>query len=91
MAAKKRPYGDYARYANMAFSFGVTMVAGILLGLYGGEWLDRQLGTSPLFMLAGILLGVGVGFRSMLSELRVLEKQAAGMRKNDEQDKTHPD
>ncbi|QGP91767.1 Putative F0F1-ATPase subunit Ca2+/Mg2+ transporter [Neomoorella glycerini] len=90
MVAKKRHFWDYARYANMAFSFGVTMIAGTLLGLYGGGWLDRRLGTSPLFLLAGVLLGIGVGFRSVLSELRVLEKEAPGI-KTDAQDKTHPD
>ncbi|WP_406677256.1 AtpZ/AtpI family protein [Neomoorella carbonis] len=90
MVAKKRHYWDYARFANMAFSFGVTMTAAILLGLYGGAWLDRRLGTSPLFLLAGVFLGVGVGFRSILSELRVLEKEAPEI-KTDDQDKTHPD
>lgn len=90
MVAPKRPYWDYAKYANMAFSFGVTMVAGILLGLYGGGWLDRRLGTSPFFLLAGVLLGVGVGFRSIISELRVLEKKVPGA-KTDDRDKTHLD
>ncbi|WP_258358842.1 AtpZ/AtpI family protein [Moorella sulfitireducens] len=90
MAAKKRDYWDYARYANMAFSFGVTMTAAILLGLYGGLWLDRRWGTSPLFLLLGVFLGIGVAFRSILSELRVLEKKAPGI-KTDDQDKTHPD
>lgn len=75
MAAKKRNYWDYARYTNMAFSFGITLTAGILLGLYGGSWLDRRLGTSPWMMLAGVLLGIGAGFHSILSELRVLEKK----------------
>ncbi|MBE3571803.1 MAG: AtpZ/AtpI family protein [Moorella humiferrea] len=89
MADKKRQYWDYARFANMAFSFGVTMTAAILLGLYGGMWLDRRLGTSPLFLVVGVLAGVGVGFRSILSELRILEKEPP--QKNHGQDKIDPD
>lgn len=89
MTDKKRQYWDYARFANLAFSFGVTMTAAILLGLYGGMWLDRRLGTSPLFLVAGVLAGVGVGFRSILSELRILEKEPP--QKNHDQDKTDPD
>lgn len=57
------------RYANLAISFGITMVAAVFLGLYGGQWLDRRLGTFPIFMLLGILLGVGVGFYSLWGEL----------------------
>ncbi|PRR69259.1 AtpZ/AtpI family protein [Neomoorella humiferrea] len=89
MTDKKRQYWDYARFANLAFSFGVTMTAAILLGLYGGMWLDRRLGTSPLFLVVGVLGGVGVGFRSILSELWILEKEPP--QKNHGQDKIDPD
>lgn len=75
MVAKKRNYWDYARYTNIAFSFGITLTAGILLGFYGGSWLDRRWGTAPWLMIAGILLGIGLGFYSLLSELRVLERE----------------
>jgi len=64
---------DYARYINFAFSFGVTMVLSLLLGFYGGRWLDQKLGTEPLFLVAGLLLGVFVSFTSLLAELKVLE------------------
>ncbi|AKX95244.1 hypothetical protein MTHERMOG20_15220 [Moorella thermoacetica] len=89
MAAKKRNYWDYARYTNMAFSFGITLTAGVLLGFYGGSWLDRRLGTSPWLMLAGVLLGIGTGFHSIFSELRALEKDLKN-RETDAQDKGKP-
>lgn len=72
---KKHSYMTYAKYANMAMSFGLTMTAGILLGFYGGRWLDGRFGTGPWLMLAGMLLGVAVGFRSIWSELMTLEKE----------------
>jgi F0F1-type ATP synthase assembly protein I len=35
----------------------VTTLVGVLVGY----WVDRQLGTLPLFILAGFLLGAGSG------------------------------
>lgn len=89
---KKHQYWNYAKYANMALSFGITMITGIFLGFYGGGWLDRRFGTAPWLMLAGILLGVGVGFRGIWSELRALEEslnRAKNDRKVDNEDKNH--
>ncbi|KKM10843.1 hypothetical protein SY88_11960 [Clostridiales bacterium PH28_bin88] len=64
---------EYARYANFAFSFGVTMAASLFLGYYGGNWLDTKLGTSPLLMVVGLLLGVAASFYSLFTELKMLQ------------------
>jgi ATP synthase protein I len=32
----------------------------ILLGVLGGIWLDNKLGTRPLFIIIGLLLGIAV-------------------------------
>ena len=37
----------------------------IVLGVLGGLWLDNKLGTSPLLILGGTLLGVVVAFYGM--------------------------
>ena len=34
----------------------------IVLGVTGGLWLDNLLGTVPLFVLIGVILGMVVGF-----------------------------
>ncbi len=34
----------------------------IILGTAGGLWLDRRLGTLPLFTLLGVIAGSGVAF-----------------------------
>ena len=41
---------------------GWYMAAAIVLPTLGGVWLDERAGTSPLFILLGILLGVTVAF-----------------------------
>lgn len=43
-------------------------------GTAGGVYLDRWLGTSPWFTLAGIVLGIGVGFVAAFKMLAALEK-----------------
>lgn len=76
MSKKKLQWANFIRYANLAFSFGVTMIAAVFLGFYGGWWVDRRLETFPAFMLLGVFLGVGVGFYSLWSELAgLLEKK----------------
>lgn len=70
----KKDYLNYARYANFAMSFGITSVAAMLLGFLGGQWLDQKLGTSPLFLLAGIFLGVGLSFKHLMTELKILHR-----------------
>ena len=39
---------------------GWYLAAAIVLPTLGGVWLDERAGTSPLFILLGILLGVTV-------------------------------
>jgi F0F1-type ATP synthase assembly protein I len=50
--------GGAALYAAAGFE----LAASVLLGLFGGQWLDRRLGTAPLFLLVGVLLGMAAGF-----------------------------
>lgn len=76
MADGRNSWVTFARYANLAFSFGVTMAVTLFLGFYGGRWLDRRLGTEPIFMIAGIFLGVGLAFKSLFDELEALGKES---------------
>lgn len=74
MSNNKKKWLGYAHYLNLAFSIGISMVLTILLGVYGGLWLDRRLDTSPLFLLVGVFLGVGGGFYNLWSELSKLNE-----------------
>ena len=69
-----RDYLKYAKYVNFAVSFGVTMAACLLLGFFGGRWLDRKLGTAPVFLVLGLLAGTAMAFYSMLKELQALNR-----------------
>jgi ATP synthase protein I len=46
------------------------LVGSILIGIFAGNWLDRQCGTEPLFLIIGLLLGLAAGTYSMLVSIR---------------------
>jgi ATP synthase protein I len=50
-----------AQYAGI----GIQFLISLLLGLYGGQWLDRKFDTKPLFLLVGVFVGAGAAFFSM--------------------------
>ncbi len=55
---------------------GMQFFVAILLFLYVGNWLDRRLGSSPLFLLAGVLLGGGGVFYSGYRRLTAAQRDA---------------
>ena len=45
------------RAAALAAEFGFSVVAGLVGGVFLGQYLDTRFGTSPTFLLVGILGG----------------------------------
>ena len=43
-------------------SIGLVLVVATVIGLAGGYYLDRWLGTSPWLLLLGLVLGIAAGF-----------------------------
>jgi F0F1-type ATP synthase assembly protein I len=43
---------------SLAFNLGWTMLFSLLIPLLAGVWLDKKLGTTPLFILIGAVLGI---------------------------------
>ena len=58
-----------ARKLGAYGGLGLQFAASILLFLYGGQWLDRRLGTAPWFLLIGVFVGAGAGFYSIYRRL----------------------
>ncbi len=46
-------------------ALGFQLVASLLVGVFGGQWLDKKFGTQPWLMMLGLFLGVGAGFYNL--------------------------
>lgn len=61
--------GDYG-------TLGLELALSVLVGLLGGQWLDRQIGTGPWLTLLGFGFGVMAGFRSLWRALQRANRAA---------------
>jgi ATP synthase protein I len=55
-----------------AFQLSVELVAGVFVGGLIGWFLDNWLGTSPLFLLIFLLLGIAAGFLNVIRATRAM-------------------
>jgi ATP synthase protein I len=53
---------------------GLTLVLATVIGLAGGYYLDRWLGTSPWLTLIGLLFGIVSGFVNLFRSVKRAEK-----------------
>jgi ATP synthase protein I len=67
------PWRRYLRFS----SIGIELAACVMIGLIGGQWLDKRFGTEPYLLLAGLLFGLTAGFRSIYRALKDLNAQSA--------------
>lgn len=68
--------GAAGKYAGL----GMQFVVSILLFLYLGQWLDRRLGTAPLFLYVGVFTGAGAAFYSMYRMLMADQRREEAAR-----------
>lgn len=73
--------GDYA-YLSILFAHGLTAALTLYLAVSGGNWLDRRLGTSPLFLIVLSFLVVGANLcllvKDMLAEMEKRDRPPRG-------------
>ena len=67
--APKGPGGG--AYAN----FGLQFVVALLFFLWLGQWVDRRLGTAPVFLLIGVFAGAGGSFYAMYRKLMAAQER----------------
>ena len=66
-------------FAGAGIQFAVAVVLFVLLG----QWLDRKLGTAPIFLLAGVFVGGTGAFYSMYRRLTAAQKADDERRKRE--------
>ena len=66
MAGEPSPWQALGGLATV----GITLVVAIAGATIGGYFLDRWIGTSPLFTLIGLGLGIATGVREFLRMMK---------------------
>ena len=65
--------------AGAAAGMGLQFAISVVVFLLAGQWLDRKLGTDPLFLMVFVFVGAGGSFYS------IYRKLTAQQRREDEQ------
>jgi F0F1-type ATP synthase assembly protein I len=60
------------RYATV----GLELAASVLIGLFGGQWLDKKLGTHGILTLVGLAYGVAAAVRVVWRALKSANRDA---------------
>lgn len=60
---------------GLAYRLSIELVVGIVVGGYLGWWMDRFLGTKPLFLLLMLVLGMAAGVVNMLRTSREMNER----------------
>ena len=53
--------GRGGAYAVLFSEIGISLLVTTLIGVLVGRWADQQLGTLPVFVIIGFLIGAGSG------------------------------
>ena len=53
--------GRGGAYAVLFSEIGISLLVTTLVGVLAGRWVDAQLGTLPIFVIVGFLVGAGSG------------------------------
>lgn len=54
-------FGRAGAYFALFSEIAITLLVTTLLGVLVGYWLDQQLGTLPVLVVAGLLIGFSMG------------------------------
>jgi ATP synthase protein I len=72
---RREPDRRWIQQLGVLSGVGLTLVISTVLGLGGGYALDRWLGSSPWFTLAGLLLGIASGFVNLFRAVRAFDRE----------------
>lgn len=59
-----------ARAIALMSTISSYLVGSILVGLFGGRWLDHYFGTNSVFLIIGLFLGIGTGSYGVIQAVR---------------------
>jgi F0F1-type ATP synthase assembly protein I len=60
---------------------GLTFAISVVMFLLAGQWIDRKLGTEPLFLIVFVFVGAGASFYSIYRKLTAQQRNDAQRRR----------
>ncbi len=71
------PSGDQGTWKALGelSSIGLALVVATIIGLVGGYYADRWLGTSPWLLLVGLVLGIAAGFVNLFRSVTRADRE----------------
>jgi ATP synthase protein I len=71
------PSGDQGTWKALGelSSIGLVLVVSTIIGLVGGYYVDRLLGTSPWLLLVGLVLGIAAGFVNLFRSVTRADRE----------------
>ena len=64
-----------ASMLGLAWRLTIEMLAGIGVGGFIGWWMDKVLGTAPIFMLLMLVLGMGAGLMNSVRTVAEMRRK----------------
>jgi F0F1-type ATP synthase assembly protein I len=80
----KEQYKAIGSYSTL----GLEIVLSVMIGFFGGRWLDGKLETAPYLAVVGFFFGVGAAGKAILRTLK--EMKAVTLREEREQGNPAP-
>ena len=66
-------------------SVGLELALSVLVGLFGGQWLDKHFGTHGILTLVGLAYGLAAGARAVWRALKSANREAEEQELRDRQ------
>jgi len=67
---KKQGPGGVFQAIALATTIGMELAITVVLGYYGGQYIDEKFATGPWCMLAGVLIGLATGIIGVYKTLQ---------------------
>ena len=79
-SGRRGPSLSVVQSLAIASQFGITLAVSVVLGFFVGQWLDTRFGTSIIFSLIGVLIGLVAAASSTVRIYRAFLKRSATTR-----------
>lgn len=70
MGEEDNEKGKLYRQMGLLSTIGITLVAATFIGLGMGYYIDKWIGTKPIFTIIFTIFGIIAGFREMFSIIK---------------------